>query len=115
MDNKIPHPEIVSRTQWLGQRKSLLGAEKELTRHDDRVNADRRRLPMVELDKNTPLNEHPGRSVGWIFLMDVGKRRAGSMAGCGTVFSEGRDARGECFLPIGRQGLSHLFGECPGL
>ena len=51
MKNTVPHPEIVSRAQWLDQRKSLLDAEKELTRHYDQVNARRRRLAMVKLDK----------------------------------------------------------------
>lgn len=44
-------PEVVSREEWLAARKELLAAEKELTRLRDRVNADRRRLPMVRIDK----------------------------------------------------------------
>jgi predicted dithiol-disulfide oxidoreductase (DUF899 family) len=44
-------PEVVSREEWLAARKELLVAEKELTRLRDRVNADRRRLPMVRVDK----------------------------------------------------------------
>ena len=48
----IPHPPIVSRDQWLAERKQLLTAEKELTKHYDRVNAERRRLPMVQIDKD---------------------------------------------------------------
>ena len=48
----IPHPPIVSRDQWLAERKKLLADEKELTRHYDRVNADRRRLAMVKIEKN---------------------------------------------------------------
>ena len=47
----VPHPPIVTRQQWLEQRKQLLEQEKELTHHKDRVNAERRRLPMVKLDK----------------------------------------------------------------
>jgi len=47
----IPHPPIASRDQWLADRKALLTHEKELTKHRDRVNAERRRLPMVKLDK----------------------------------------------------------------
>lgn len=45
------HPEIVSRDQWLAERKKLLVHEKEVTKHHDRVNAERRRLPMVKIDK----------------------------------------------------------------
>ncbi|MCI3278150.1 DUF899 domain-containing protein [Streptomyces cylindrosporus] len=44
-------PEVVSREEWLAARKELLAEEKELTRLRDRVNADRRRLPMVRVDK----------------------------------------------------------------
>jgi predicted dithiol-disulfide oxidoreductase (DUF899 family) len=44
-------PEIVSRDQWLAARKDLLRREKELTRERDALNADRRRLPMVRVDK----------------------------------------------------------------
>jgi predicted dithiol-disulfide oxidoreductase (DUF899 family) len=50
-DSPMPHPPIVTRQQWLEQRKELLVREKELTHHKDRVNAERRRLPMVKLDK----------------------------------------------------------------
>jgi predicted dithiol-disulfide oxidoreductase (DUF899 family) len=48
----VPHPPIVSREQWLDARKKLLAQEKELTRQYDRVNAARRRLPMVKVEKN---------------------------------------------------------------
>jgi predicted dithiol-disulfide oxidoreductase (DUF899 family) len=49
--NETPHPPIESREEWLAQRKTLLEREKELTRQGDRVAAERRRLPMVKLDK----------------------------------------------------------------
>jgi predicted dithiol-disulfide oxidoreductase (DUF899 family) len=47
----IAHPPIVSREQWLAERKKLLADEKELTKHYDRINAERRRLPMVKIEK----------------------------------------------------------------
>ena len=47
-----PCPPVVSREQWLAERKKLLVDEKELTRHYDRVNAERRRLPMVKIEKD---------------------------------------------------------------
>jgi predicted dithiol-disulfide oxidoreductase (DUF899 family) len=50
--NDVPHPQIASREQWLVERKKLLADEKELTKHYDRTNAERRRLPMVKLQKN---------------------------------------------------------------
>src|SRR5260221_14531523 len=47
----VPHPPIVSREHWLVARKKLLAQEKELTKQYDRVNAVRRRLPMVKIEK----------------------------------------------------------------
>jgi predicted dithiol-disulfide oxidoreductase (DUF899 family) len=44
-------PDIVSRDEWLGARKALLEREKEHTRATDALAADRRRLPMVAVDK----------------------------------------------------------------
>lgn len=49
--NAAAHPEIVSREAWLDARKALLEREKALTRERDAVNAARRRLPMVRLEK----------------------------------------------------------------
>lgn len=46
------HPTIAPRDAWLDQRKRLLEQEKDLTHRKDAVNARRRRLPMVALDKN---------------------------------------------------------------
>jgi len=50
--NETPHPPIVPQDEWLAQRKMLLRHEKELTRHYDQVAAERRRLPMVKIDKD---------------------------------------------------------------
>jgi len=44
-------PDVVSREQWLEARLALLAREKEFTRQGDALNADRRRLPMVRIDK----------------------------------------------------------------
>ena len=51
-ERTVPHPPIVSHDQWLDARKKLLAHEKELTKHYDRVNAERRRLPMVKIEKD---------------------------------------------------------------
>ena len=48
----IAHPPIVSPDEWLRERKQLLAEEKALTKQSDRVNAKRRRLPMVKLEKS---------------------------------------------------------------
>lgn len=45
-------PEIVSRDEWIAARQKLLVKEKELTRARDALNAERRRLPMVRIDKD---------------------------------------------------------------
>ena len=45
------HPKIVSREDWLTARQAHLAHEKELTKAGDRLHAERRRLPMVKLDK----------------------------------------------------------------
>src|SRR5580704_13985733 len=45
-------PEIVSHEEWLVARKDLLAKEKTLTRQRDALNADRRRLPMVVIEKH---------------------------------------------------------------
>ena len=44
-------PQVVSREEWLAARKKLLAREKELTRQRDALAAERRRLPMVKIDK----------------------------------------------------------------
>ena len=43
--------EVVSREDWIVARKELLAREKELTRQRDALSADRRRLPMVEIEQ----------------------------------------------------------------
>jgi Bacterial protein of unknown function (DUF899) len=50
-------------------RKKLLAEEKELTRARDRVNADRRRLPMVRVDKPYTF-EGPNGKVGLLDLFE---------------------------------------------
>ena len=42
---------VVSRAEWLAARKELLIKEKELTRQRDALSAERRRLPMVKIEK----------------------------------------------------------------
>jgi predicted dithiol-disulfide oxidoreductase (DUF899 family) len=45
-----PH-QIVSREEWIEARKAHLAREKELTQARDRLNAERRELPWVKVDK----------------------------------------------------------------
>ncbi|WP_280386633.1 DUF899 domain-containing protein [Nocardia wallacei] len=45
-------PQVASYDEWLTARKDLLRREKELARARDTLNADRRRLPMVRIEKD---------------------------------------------------------------
>jgi predicted dithiol-disulfide oxidoreductase (DUF899 family) len=45
-------PQVTSREDWLAARRKLLVLEKELTRQQTAVNAERRRLPMVRIEKD---------------------------------------------------------------
>jgi predicted dithiol-disulfide oxidoreductase (DUF899 family) len=51
-ENYANLPQVVSRGEWEAARKELLAREKELTRQRDALNADRRRLPMVRIEKD---------------------------------------------------------------
>ena len=44
-------PNVVTREEWLGARQELLAREKAATRARDELNARRRELPMVEVEK----------------------------------------------------------------
>jgi predicted dithiol-disulfide oxidoreductase (DUF899 family) len=64
----IEHSKVVSRAEWLAARKALLAKEKELTRHRDAVNAERRRLPMVKIEKDYVFDTPGGKkSLGELF------------------------------------------------
>jgi predicted dithiol-disulfide oxidoreductase (DUF899 family) len=62
-------PEVVTRDEWLAARKEFLAREKEVTRARDRLNADRRRLPMVRIDKPYTF-EGPDGTVGLLDLFE---------------------------------------------
>lgn len=67
-ETKRAIPKIVSRDAWLAARLPLLDHEKQLTKQRDRVNAERRRLPMVKLDKSYEFDTPQGkRSLGDLF------------------------------------------------
>jgi predicted dithiol-disulfide oxidoreductase (DUF899 family) len=44
-------PKVVSRDDWLTERKALLAEEKAMTRARDALSTRRRQLPMVKIDK----------------------------------------------------------------
>jgi predicted dithiol-disulfide oxidoreductase (DUF899 family) len=60
-------PKIVSREEWQGARDQFLVKEKAATKARDALNAERRRLPMVRIERNYVF-EGPG---GKIRLFDL--------------------------------------------
>ncbi len=60
-------PDVVTREEWLAARTQLLTAEKEETRRRDALNAERRRLPMVRLDKEYLFEGPAWVSLGGLF------------------------------------------------
>jgi predicted dithiol-disulfide oxidoreductase (DUF899 family) len=55
------HHAIVSRDEWLAARIELLRKEKELTRRNDQLSAERRALPWVKVDKSYTFEGPAGR------------------------------------------------------
>lgn len=51
---------VVSREEWIKARKILLEREKQLTRLRDQVNAERRDLPWVKVEKDYVFNTESG-------------------------------------------------------
>lgn len=55
------HHRVVSRDEWIAERKALLAREKELTRLRDRIARERRALPWVRVDKGYAFDAPDGR------------------------------------------------------
>src|ERR1700716_3570632 len=61
-------PQIVSPDEWQAAREGLLAKEKEASRARDALSAERRRLPMVRIDKDYVFEGQGGRaSLGDMF------------------------------------------------
>jgi predicted dithiol-disulfide oxidoreductase (DUF899 family) len=73
IETATPHPTVCSREDWLIERLRLLEHEKRNTHQRDRVNAERRRLPMVKIEKDYRFQGPKGK-VGLADLFD-GKRQ----------------------------------------
>src|SRR5450432_369331 len=71
--NEMDRPQVVSRDEWLVARKELLASEKEVTRAKDAVDARRRAMPMIEVDKEYAF-AGPGGPAGLLDLFD-GRRQ----------------------------------------
>src|SRR6185503_19263927 len=59
--NPMSLPKIVSQEEWTAARRELLEKEKDLTRQRDRLNTERRELPMVEVTKSYEFEGPGGR------------------------------------------------------
>jgi predicted dithiol-disulfide oxidoreductase (DUF899 family) len=66
-------PQVVSQSEWEAARGKLLAKEKEATRALDTLAAERRRLPMVQIDKDYVF-EGPDCKVSLLDLFD-GRRQ----------------------------------------
>ena len=119
LDKRIPHPPIVPPAQWLAVRKKLLVQEKELTRHYDRVGAERRRLPMVKIEKDyrfdgpggecdlNALFEHRRQLIIYHFMFDPAWERGCS--GCTWYI----DALGDLSILNGHDTTFALVSRAP--
>lgn len=58
----MDHPRVAARAEWLAARKELLIREKELTHQRDALSAERRRLPMVKIEKDYVFDGPDGRT-----------------------------------------------------
>ncbi len=57
----IEKPRIVSREEWLEARRQHLASEKKLTRLRDKLNAERRALPWVKVEKKYVFDTPEGK------------------------------------------------------
>lgn len=62
MKNSIKLPQIATPEQWLANRKELLKKEKEFTKVRDELNSERRRLPMIKIDKEYEFEGSAGKT-----------------------------------------------------
>ena len=101
-------PQIVSRDEWLEARTQLLEREKELTRHRDDVNADRRRLPMVEIEKEYVFDGEHGKAT----LLDLFEGRRQLLVHHFMFDPEWDEGCPSCSFAIDSVGhLSHLHAR----
>src|SRR5438132_12864765 len=71
--NLVSQPQIVSREEWQRARDQLLVKEKAATRARDALAAERRRLPMVRIEKNYVFDGPDGK-IGLLDLFE-GRRQ----------------------------------------
>src|SRR3984893_13653812 len=100
---------IVSRDEWVAERKTLLAHEKELTRLRDRIARECRALPWVRIDKNYVL--HSGGNTGLTFAQSASSSSAitaGSVVNVPCPIS----AAGDTMVMVPSVAIvSHTFGD----
>ncbi|MGV0744081.1 DUF899 family protein [Mycolicibacterium sp. XJ870] len=90
-EETYPIPEIVDRAAWQAEVDRLLAREKAHTREGDAIAAARRRLPMVEVDAQTPLVGAQGS----VPLLDVFEGRKQLIAYL-HMWHDGKPAAEQC-------------------
>src|SRR4051812_33161178 len=92
--NHLPGPPVTDRATWQARIDELHAKEKAYTREGDALAAERRRLPMVEVDARTTLigadgpvpllDLFEGRSqlIAYYHMWHTGKPAAGQCEGC---------------------------------
>lgn len=101
-------PRVVSRDEWLAARRELPAREKEFTRRRDALNTERRKLPVVEVDKEYIFRGPDGRaSLPGLF------EGHGQLLICHFMFGPDRDEGCEScsFLADGIGRLAHLHAR----
>jgi len=136
-------PEVATRAEWLATRLKLLAKEKELTHARDALNAERRRLPMVKIEKDYVFEGPEGKVrlldlfedrlqlviYHFMWLWDAGKPRDKGCPSCSAWADE--IARGDLAhlhertttlalvsrapLPSSTPLKSGWDGKCPGI
>ncbi len=60
-EREMEMPNVVSRDKWIAARKQLLAKEKDWNRQRDTLSAERRKLPMVRVEKDYVFEGPHGR------------------------------------------------------
>ena len=71
-------PKVVSQDDWTAARKRLLAKEKEFSRQRDALSAERRKLPMVAVEKEYMFEGPEGRRT----LADLFDGKHANSVGC---------------------------------
>ena len=97
-------PRVVSRDEWLAARVELLAREKELTKLRDALAADRRRLPMVEIEKDYVFEGPDGKAT----LLDLFDGRSQLIVGHFMFHPDWEDGCPSCSAGADEMSKGHL-------